>query len=250
MTGGLPSSLKKKRKESPKTATSPKIKRKTENIFFTGFTSKIYNFPMGQNTLIVNRKAFLKILLVLIFLSTSGFGLPDKMREKLSRLPFFGRYFSPPSPPFELKKKAKKAIEEAYWEGAPFYAPEPFDKAKRFFEKGEKALAIKNYPHARYYFHKALEEANQAKEKTLAQRKKLKEESQKKFDRVLKRWQEAQIPPEERLKWELRLRYLKELLRQERYQEFLRAAEEAEKELLKKERKPGQASPPPISGKT
>ncbi len=205
---------------------------------------------MDQNTLIVNRKAFLKILLILIFLSTSGFGFPAKIREKLSRLPYFGRYFTPPSPPLELKKKAQKAIEEAYWEGAPFYAPESFDKAKRFFEKGEKALAIKNYPHARYYFHKALEEANRAKEKTLAQRKKLKEESQKKFERVLKRWQEAQIPPQERLKWELRLRYLKELLKQERYQEFLQTAEEMEKELLKKERKPEKASSPPVSGKT
>ncbi len=195
---------------------------------------------MNQTPFIVNHRSFLKILaLVCIFFAATSFRIPPTWQEKLARLPYVGKYFKAPAPPLELREKTAKTLEEAYWEGAPFYQPEIWEKAQTYFKKGEEALAAQNFSHARYYFEKALKLAREAQEKTIKQKSELKRASEQRFARLIKRWQEADIPPQERLSWEIRLHYLKELLDKGRFKEFNEEAEAFEEELIKLTKREG-----------
>jgi len=202
---------------------------------------------MKYDPFIVKRRSLLKGgLLILVWLGAAAFSFPFKIREKLSRLPYVGRFFKEESPPEDLKKKTLQTLEEAYWEGAPFYTPDLWEKARKYYDKGLKAFSEEKYSHARFYFEKAIDYAKKARQETLKQQQELKDKAEKRFAKIVSRWKEVRINPRERLKWEVRLRYLRELLEAKRYKEFFKVADDLEKELArlpKKERAPEGPSP-------
>ncbi len=201
---------------------------------------------MKQLTFIVKARHFLKVLvLIYLLVFTTALSFPAGWQERLARLPYVGKFFKPAAPPLALKDKAYEALEQAYWEGAPFYVPELWEEAQKYFEKGQKALEEGKNAHARYYFEKALKLAKQAQEKTKAKQKQLNAAGARKFEQVLARWRKASIAPEQRLKWEIRLLYLKELLDKGRYKEFFEEAEIVEKELSRLKPKEGASAEAP-----
>ncbi len=189
---------------------------------------------MKHQPFIVKRRLFLKGgVWVFIWFGASAFTFPFKIRERLARLPYLGKFFKEESPPKNLKEKAHQILEKAYWEGAPFYTPTLWKKAHQYYEKGLQSFSEKNYSHARFYFEKSITYAQKALEETLKKRQNLKDLGEKKFAKIITRWKNIDLSSQERLKWEIRLRYLKDLLEAERYQEFFKEAERIEKELSK-----------------
>ncbi len=206
---------------------------------------------MKHQPFIVKRRFLLKgLFLVGASFLGAAFALPPKVIEKLSRLPYVGRFFKKEKPPENLSQKAFEALEEAYWEGAPFYSPELWEKALKYYRKGRESLTERNYVHARFYFEKAIDYARKAREKSLQKQKELYDQGEKKFARIIARWRETKFRPDERLNWEIRLRYLRELLEKGRYEEFFKEAEKIEKDLAKLPKKEGaQKGPFPSSTK-
>ncbi len=207
---------------------------------------------MKHHPFIVERRLLLKGLFVFFFwLWNSSFTFPpqlkERIREKLSRLPYVGRFFPPPSPPKDLQEKAQKSLERTYWEGAPFYAPLLWKKAQNYYQKGQQALSQGDYTKARFYFQKTIETAQKAREQCLQKQHELKKRAEKKFAQIIDLWKRKEFPEKERLKWEIRIRYLKELLAKGLYEEFFREAEKMEEELLAGAKRKGpQKGPSPL----
>ncbi|GEM_PF-3120292 len=169
---------------------------------------------------ITKLKDLLKKSLFFLFCGTIlifnlGFKLPAPISEKLSTLPYIGKYFKPTLPPQKLKDKAQEALEEAFLAGAKDYAPQTLNQAQKLYQKGLTYLAEEKFSWAQESFKKAIELAHKAQKKALQRKEELKEEYRQKYIQIANK-----VKNYNDLALNLRLRYLKALLDQERFEEF------------------------------
>ncbi len=195
-------------------------------------------FQTSIVNLFKNSKSLSIVLLLFIWLASSGFQMPTSLENILNKIPYLNKIMRPENPPKELEKETQKYLEKAYWEGAPIYAKELWQKAQDYYQKGQKALAQKNYSHAKFYFGKAKEIAQKAEKESLTKRQELKKQAKEKLNKFL------ELHPElnQSLEGQLKIKLLKELIEAEKFDEFNKEIKNLAEKLDKKR---GIAPPPP-----
>ncbi|OAG27853.1 DUF4398 domain-containing protein [Thermodesulfatator autotrophicus] len=191
------------------------------------FLSHIVNFKQSSKTLFY-------ILIFLVFTFTTGFKISEKFENILERIPYLNKLLEKDKPPYELLKKTEKSLNDAFWQGAPQFAPDSWEKAQEYFKKAQKFMEEKNYSYAKFYLQKSLEWAQKAQKEALETKKKQRKEAENKLKKLLALHPEIQRD----LKWKPRLKLLQELIKYEKFEEFEKELKKIQQELKKKGAKP------------
>ncbi|NPB09556.1 MAG: DUF4398 domain-containing protein [Thermodesulfobacteria bacterium] len=154
---------------------------------------------------------------MLISLLITGFTLPPKLAEKLSRLPWIGQHLKVPQPPEKEKKEAEEALSAARLAGAPQYAPEKWQMALKIFERAQTYFREGKYRWAQATFEKAKQKALEAKEAAEKKREELRQRALEKYEQLLGEIEDLKA---EDLSLRIRLRYLRGLIDQEDFETF------------------------------
>ena len=182
---------------------------------------------------IVNFRTLLKRFLWVIFcgfffIVNCGFQFPPQISEKLAALPFIGRYFQAPEDLKELKDQASQALQKAFLAGAKVYAPQSLEQAQQFYQRGLAYLKQEKTSWAKKAFEKAVQLAHKAEEEAKKEREERKKRCLEKYNSLLK-----ESKRKDNLELQLRLRYLRGLIEQERFEEFEREYLALKKNLSK-----------------
>ncbi len=174
-------------------------------------------------------KALLYILLLGTLFFSTGFTLPEKVENLLKQIPYLNKVLKKEKVPNELLEKTQKALEKVFWEGAPKFAPKPWQKAQDYFQKAQKALEEKNYRYTQFYLEKSLEWAKKAEEKAIKERKRQKIKAQEKLKKFLTLHSEIKKDPN----WQIKIRLLEEFIKYEKFEEFEKEFKKIQEELKK-----------------
>ncbi len=174
---------------------------------------------------------FYIFLLILVFLPNSckkedltniKNNFIERTKIFLSNIPFIKKYITLPPPPIDLYKNTQEIIKKLKDLDAEKIYKKDFEKLLKDWEKAKKLYKKKYYKKAETYLKKIYKEAKELLERVKAYKETLKINAWKKYKIIENRAQKllSKKKKEERIKIELYLWKLRNLINLERYEEF------------------------------